>query len=114
MTDSIVIRKIGNDYGIFKMPKIELIAMAPSVEALSATVGSLLENSKPVESWPAVGQTYWFVNLPNPIEVSINCGVITEELMEKLEDQEPGKYGNMFQKHDQAVQMAKKLVDLFE
>ena len=119
MIDSIVIRKVGDGFGIFKFPKIDLICTVSDEESLHELLQDILDTKKIVEypqkkTWPAVGRPYWFVNAPNPLEVSVNQGTITEDLLEELKDCEEGKYGNVFQTKEQAVKIARKLANLFE
>ena len=124
MSNSIIIRKIGNEFGIFNFPGVELIGMVPDEISLQNLLQDVLytvytKKEKPLEfykekTWPEVGRPYWFVNAPNPLNISVNQGTITPDLMEEIKNCENGKYGNMFQTKGQAIEMAKKLAELFE
>ena len=111
MSNSIIIRKVGDDFGVFKLPKIELVGTVPDEESLQELLQFTLH--KPTD-WPAVGRPYWFVNAPNPLEVSVNQGTITEDLMAEISEYDGNGYGNMFQTREQAEEMARKLAQLFE
>ena len=111
MEGSLIIRKVGDDFGVFKLPKIELVGTVPDEESLQELLQFTLH--KPTD-WPAVGRPYWFVNAPNPLEVSVNQGTITEDLMAEISEYDGNGYGNMFQTREQAEEMARKLAQLFE
>ena len=116
---SFIVRKVDDGFGLFQLPKIDLVGVVPDEKSLFELLQSKLEfssteNTKPAPEWPAVGMPYYFVNAPNPLEVSVNRGTITEDLLAEIIDYEGNGYGNVFQTREQAVKMARKLAELFE
>ena len=116
MDSSFIVRKIGDSFGLFQLPKVDLIGVVPDEDSLFELLQSNLHsiNTEVTPSWPEVGQPYYFVNAPNPLNVSVNQGTITEDLLAEIMDYEGNGYGNVFQTREQAKKMARKLAELFE
>lgn len=62
-------------------------------------------------TWPAVGQAYYFLAMPNPFDIVVQQGIITEELLEEYNE---NKSGNIFETHSQASEAARKLTRFFD
>lgn len=120
MSYSVIVRKIGNSYGLFKFPAIQPLGMAEDTDQLLDVLKQInfgRKSEMPANDinrikFPYTGASYYFITMPDPLSVSINKGIITEKIMETLKDSD--KRGNVFETYEEARKVAKKIVDLFE
>lgn len=110
--DTLLIRKIGESYAIFTLSKMVLADTAKDEKDLVEVIQKLTQSDKTKSKFPSVGLPYWFVNLTAPNKAEVNEGVVTKEIMEQID--ECGVYGNMFSTKQEAVEAAKRVIELFE
>lgn len=82
------------------------------LENLRYALELFLSNSIKNDLFPSIGKPYWYVTAPSPFNVSINQGIIDEELMAELLENDG--LGNIFKTKQEAQAMAKKMTTLFE
>ena len=107
----IMIHKQSGEYLVFKFLPVEFVGIANNINELFELLQDSLTETKKDE-FPAVGKPYWYVTAPTPFSVSVNQGVIDEGILNEIK--ENGKCGNIFKTKQEAKEMARKMVKLFE